>query len=74
VRVGKVTMIGLAGRVEMNVAHWRHGDALGLKEDPFAEVDADIVISDGIAEHAAGKRDFARRERADFLAAGQWPL
>ena len=52
-------------KVEVQVAHRGHRYAARMEGKEFAPPDRHLRVVDRLAEHAAGQRDFAFRQRAD---------
>src|SRR5204862_7311894 len=51
-----------AVRMEIDVAHWRHGSAVRLKRPPFALDEEDARNIDRFAEDGADEIDLSRRQ------------
>src|SRR5690606_37373184 len=60
---GEIVAIGLAQRVEMQMAARGHGDLARLEGEEFAPADGDAGVIYRIAEYGAGEGGFSGRQR-----------
>jgi hypothetical protein len=60
--VGPAAALGM----EIDMAHRRHGGPTRVERPPFAALEADFLIFDGVAEDRAREGNFALRQGTRF--------